>query len=153
MPIALIRHAHAGNRRDWSGDDRLRPLSTRGYRQASHLGEVLRAHSPQRVLTSPYTRCVATVAPLAAWLGRPSEATEDLAEGAGTQALALIRSLAEDKVALCTHGDVIAEVLVALADEDRLDLGPHPGQAKGSAWLLEADRGTFVKATYLAPSG
>jgi hypothetical protein len=67
--------------------------------------------------------------------------------------LALIRSLAHDKVALCTHGDVITDVLVALADEDRLDLGPHPRQAKGSAWVLHADLGRFVKATYLASPG
>src|SRR5690348_9332379 len=100
MPIALIRHAHAGNRRDWAGDDRLRPLSDRGQRQASHLGKALRSRSPQRVLSSPYTRCIATVTPLATWLGLQTETTEDLAEGAGTQALALIRGLGQDKVAL-----------------------------------------------------
>jgi hypothetical protein len=30
MRILLIRHADVGNRRDWIGDDRLRPISTRG---------------------------------------------------------------------------------------------------------------------------
>jgi len=40
---------------------------------------------------------------------------------------------------------------VALADEDRLDLGPAPRQAKGSAWVLEAKRGRFVRATYISP--
>jgi broad specificity phosphatase PhoE len=92
MPIALIRHAHAGSRRDWAADDRRRPLSPRGRRQADRLVALLRPYAPQRVLSSPYTRCVQTVDPLAAWLGVPAETTSDLAEGAGGQALTLIRS-------------------------------------------------------------
>jgi 8-oxo-dGTP diphosphatase len=103
------------------------------------------------VLSSPYTRCVETVTPLSTWLGVPTETSWELAEEAGRDALALIRSLAHEKVALCTHGDVIAEVLVNLAYEDRLDLGRHPRQAKGSAWVLESGDGRFVTATYLAP--
>jgi 8-oxo-dGTP diphosphatase len=152
MPILLIRHADAGDRRDWTGDDRLRPISARGRRQAQGLCKALRVRSPQRVWSSPYTRCLQTVKPLAAWLRVETEVTEDLSEGAGARAVALLRTIADDKVALCTHGDVLADILVALADEDHLDLGPRPRQAKGSAWLLEADRGTFVHASYLAPS-
>ena len=70
---------------------------------------------------------------------------------ASTTGLALVRQLADHSVALCSHGDVIPDVLVALADEDRLDLGPAPRQAKGSAWVLEAKRGRFVRATYISP--
>jgi 8-oxo-dGTP diphosphatase len=152
MPILLIRHADAGDRRDWTGDDRLRPISARGRRQAQGLCKALRVRSPQRLLSSPYIRCPQTVNPLADWLRVETEITEDLAEGAGGQAVALLRTIADDKVALCTHGDVLADILVALVDEDHLELGPHPRQAKGSAWLLEADGGTFVHASYLAPS-
>jgi 8-oxo-dGTP diphosphatase len=147
----LIRHADAGNRQDWTGDDHLRPLSSRGRGQANRLVATLRPWSPQRVLSSPYTRCVRTVDPLARSLGLEIEVTEDLAEGAGPRAVSLVQSLADDKVALCTHGDVIPEILVALADEYRLDLGSKPRQAKGSAWVLEAVKGTFLSATYLAP--
>jgi 8-oxo-dGTP diphosphatase len=149
VPVVLIRHAHAGQRRDWRGDDRLRPFSTRGHRRADRLPETLRACRPQRVLSSPYARCVQIVTPLAGCLGLATETSEHLAEGAGPQALALIRLLADDKVTVCTHGDVITDVLVALADEDRLDLGPNPRQAKGSAWVLLADLGRFVKAIYI----
>jgi hypothetical protein len=42
-------------------------------------------------------------------------------------------------------------MLIAPADDDRLDLGPGPSQAKGSTWVLEASGGRFVKATYLPP--
>jgi hypothetical protein len=54
------------------------------------------------------------------------------------------------KAAVCTHGDVIGEVLMALADKDGLDLGSDPRWAKGSAWVIEADLGRFVSATYVA---
>lgn len=152
MPVLLIRHAHAGSRKEWDGADLDRPLSPKGRRQAEALVAHLEVFAPQRILASPYVRCIETVAPLAASLSLPIEPTEALAEGSGVEALRLVRALADDKVALCTHGDVIPEVLVALADEDRVDLGPRPRQAKGSVWILEAHHGTFVRATYLVPS-
>jgi 8-oxo-dGTP diphosphatase len=152
VPVLLIRHAHAGSRKDWAGDDMDRPLSSKGRRQADALVGALEVFAPQRVLSSPYVRCVETVTPLATSLGLPIEPVEALAEGSGLEAVRLVRSLADDKVALCTHGDVIPEVLVALADEDRLDLGLRPRQAKGSVWVLEAHGHIFARATYLAPT-
>lgn len=35
--------------------------------------------------------------------------------------------------------------------EDGLALGPRPQLAKGSVWVLSAEDGRFVDATYLAP--
>ncbi len=152
MPVLLIRHAQAGSRKDWEGDDRARPLTNKGRKQAAGLVRELDGWAVQRVLSSPYTRCVETVKPLARELGIKVEVTDQLAEGHGAEALALVRSLATEKAALCTHGDVIPDVLVPLADEDRLDLGPRPRQAKGSVWVLEADGARFVRATYLPPA-
>lgn len=151
VTLLLIRHAHAGSRRDWVGDDRVRPLSPKGRRQARSLVAQLDPWAPARVLSSPYQRCVETVNPLADELGLKVEEVDDLAEGAGRQAVELVRSLHDSHVALCTHGDVIPEILVALADEDRLDLGSAPRQAKGSTWVLGSRNGRFVKATYLPP--
>jgi phosphohistidine phosphatase SixA len=153
VPLLLIRHAHAGSRRDSRVADQARRLSTKGYRQAKNLVAALEAYSPQRILSSPATRCLETVTPLAESIHVKVEPEESLAEGTGLAALALVRSLANEKIALCTHGDVIPEILVALADEDHLDLGPHPRQAKGSVWVLEAEGNRFVKAAYLAPPG
>ena len=149
--MLLIRHAHAGSRKDWPGDDRLRPLSAKGQRQATGLVTSLGPWAVQRILSSPYERCLQTVAPLATELSLAVESCPALAEGQGSKALALIRKLVDDKVAMCTHGDVIPEVLVAIADEDRVDLGPRPRQAKGSVWILEVTSGRFTKATYLGP--
>ena len=149
MPVLLIRHAHAGSRKDWKGDDRLRPVSDKGQAQAIALVRALDGWAVQRVLSSPYTRCMQTVAPLAEALGVKVEAVIELGEGHGPDAVHLVRSLVSEKVALCTHGDVIADILVALADEDRLDLGRRPRQAKGSTWILEANGRVFKRATYL----
>ncbi|MGI8754010.1 MAG: SixA phosphatase family protein [Acidimicrobiales bacterium] len=153
MPVLLIRHAHAGARKEWAGDDLLRPLSGKGRRQAGALVTTLGPWAVQRVLASPFERCLQTVAPLASELGLAVETCPALAEGEGSKALKLVRSLVDDKVALCTHGDVIPDVLVPLADEDRIDLGPRPRQAKGSVWILEATAGRFTRATYLPPGG
>ncbi len=151
VTLLLIRHANAGSRKDWSGDDRLRPLSTKGRRQARTLVDQLEPWAPSRVLSSPYRRCMETVKPLADDLGLKVEGVDELAEGAGRRSVELVRSLHDTHVALCTHGDVIPEILVALADEDRLDLGPAPRQAKGSTWVLLSHNGRFVEARYLPP--
>jgi broad specificity phosphatase PhoE len=152
MPVLLIRHADAGSRRDWSGTDRERGLSKKGRRQAQALIPVVEKYAPARLLSSPYLRCVQTLQPAASGLDLAIEICDELAEGRAEDALKLIRVLAGEEVAVCTHGDVIPEVLTALADEDRLDLGPEPRQAKGSVWVLESSGNRFVGAEYLAPS-
>jgi 8-oxo-dGTP diphosphatase len=151
MPVLLIRHADAGSRRDWQGTDRERILSKKGRRQAQALIPVVEKYLPTRLLSSPYRRCEETLQPAASALDLPVEMCEDLAEGRGASALELIRSLAGTDVAICTHGDVIPDVLTALADEDRLDLGPEPRQAKGSVWVLEPSGERFVGAEYIVP--
>ena len=108
MTSVLVRHASAGDRDDWSGDDRLRPLDARGRRQADALVELLRPLEIRRVVSSPYVRCVETVEPLAAALGLPVEQDQRLAEGAGRAALEVLR---EQGVVGCTHGDVVEELL------------------------------------------
>lgn len=153
VPILLIRHANAGARSEWAGEDRLRPLSGKGARQAASLVKSLGPWKPERILSSPYVRCVETVDPLAKRLRLKVETTEELAEGSVAEAIALVRAMAKDgAVAICTHGDIVPEVLVTLADEDHLDLGPSPRQAKGSVWILETEGDKFVRATYLPPS-
>jgi 8-oxo-(d)GTP phosphatase len=108
-------------------------------------------YAPQRVLSSPYRRCLMTVEPLARRLNVHVEEVDELAETHGAAALRLLRDVAEDKVALCTHGDVLTEVLAALAVEDNVDFGPHPPLAKGSVWVLDADDGRFTRAAYNGP--
>lgn len=112
MIVYLNRHARAGHRESWSGDDdSLRPLDERGERQAQALVELLADRDFTRIVSSPYTRCLQSVEPLAEARVLQVEAVDALAEGAGeAAALELFRSLAAPAVA-CVHGDLI-EALV-----------------------------------------
>ena len=108
MTSVIVRHAAAGDREDWDGDDFHRPLDAKGRRQAAELVELLRPFGVRRVVSSPYVRCVQTVEPLAAALGLRLEQDDRLAEGEGAAAADLLR---EDGVVCCSHGDV-ADALV-----------------------------------------
>lgn len=104
----LLRHASAGDRFHWDGEDDLRPLDERGWRQAAELVDVLVPLGVRRIVSSPYTRCYQTVEPLAVALGLAVEHDERLAEGAEDAAAELLR---EEGVVACTHGDVIHALL------------------------------------------
>lgn len=152
MTVLLVRHADAGDRSLWTGDDRVRPLNRRGEEQAAKLVALLAPFRPQRILSSPWLRCVDSVRPLATALGLDVEETDGLAEGAGAAAIDLVAKLAEDVAVLCTHGDVIPDVLDALA-AGGVGLGPAPRLKKGSTWVLEPGPGPagITKAWYLPP--
>ena len=104
----VLRHASAGDRRRWDGDDRLRPLDERGQRQAAELVDELSPLEIRRIVSSPYARCVQTVEPLAEELGLEVELDDRLAEGAGSAAADLLR---DEGILACTHGDVIHDLL------------------------------------------
>jgi 8-oxo-dGTP diphosphatase len=148
---ALIRHAEAGNRENWDGDDRLRPLNEEGWRQARALVESLAELPLRRILSSPYVRCVQTVEPLARARGLPIEETDSLAEGAGLPAvMTLFGELAGTPSALCTHGDIMQEVCEHLVDMG-LILPSQLRYEKGCAWVLEERYGELVAARYVPP--
>jgi phosphohistidine phosphatase SixA len=63
--LLLVRHADAGDKRDWDGPDLLRPLSPVGGRQAVGLVERLWDYPVEQILSSPAVRCHQTVQPLA----------------------------------------------------------------------------------------
>ncbi len=112
MIVFLTRHAWAGDSEKWTGDDRLRPLDERGRRQAEALVSQLEGREIDRIVSSPYLRCVETVIPLAAARGLEVEEDEALAEGAGPgPALELFRSAAGSPLLVCVHGDLCAALL------------------------------------------
>jgi hypothetical protein len=98
---------------------------------------------------------VDTVWPLAERLGIKVVRHDALFEGAGaTAALTLMRRLRGRAVALCTHGDVMQEVLEKL-DADGVDLDGGIRLAKGAYWTFDFDaRGDIRRAVYHpAPRG
>jgi len=110
--VLLVRHARAGDREAWEGDDRLRPLDEKGRKQAEGLVALLADYPVERLLSSPFVRCTQTLEPLAAARGLEVEEAPELAEGSTSEdVMRLVRSLHDGCVALSTHGDVVEEVL------------------------------------------
>jgi 8-oxo-(d)GTP phosphatase len=99
VTVVLLRHASAGDRDDWDGDDRFRPLDKKGRKQAQLLAEELRRTA--RLVSSPFARCVQTLEPF----GLPVETDDRLAEGATREDVEALVAEADDAV-LCTHGDI-----------------------------------------------
>ena len=151
MPLLLVRHAHAGSRSAWRGDDRLRPLSPKGRSQALVLVPVLASFGPSRVLSSPYLRCTQTVEPVAAALGLEVEPDEALADGSGTEAVALLWSLAGTTAVICTHGDVATAVFEAVGQAAAAGSDQRPALQKGSLWVLGESTGTLEVVDHLQP--
>ena len=152
VTIFLVRHAHAGKRSEWDGDDDARPLSERGRAQTAAITGLLADRSIRRVLSSPSRRCVETVEPLAAELGLDVGIDHRLAEGAGgDDALELLLGLDGDHGVVCTHGDLIPVLLRRLVALGMEVDGPLLDQ-KGSVWTIHVKGGTPTKGRYTPPA-
>lgn len=153
MIVHLVRHACAGRKNGWPGPDDDRPLDVAGVAQAVSLERALH-HTPVGALvSSPLRRCVQTLEPLAAHLGREVTTTGALTPDASADAVvALLLDDAMADAVVCTHGETMQALLPRLdvvvpADEDGLS-------RKGTAWTLEVDAGAgrIVVADHLVPS-
>lgn len=150
MTLLFLRHAHAGDRTQWQGDDRRRPLSDRGREQATAVVSLYTDRDVDRILTSPSTRCVQTVEPLAAARGIAIEEVDELAEGTPPDTVGrLLRDLAGTDAVLCTHGDVIELVMTDLTHRGVVVDDP-PRWAKASTWVIDDGREP-THAAYLPP--
>jgi len=150
MALYLVRHGVAVGRSIWDGDDVRRPLTAKGERQAQALVRLLAGSDVRRIHSSPAARCHDTVVPLAEQRGLDIHDTAVLVEGgAGREATALVVQLAAKKgdTVLCTHGDLIPEILRRLV-RDGLDLESELQFAKGSTWELLTHDGTLRSARY-----
>ena len=158
VTVYLVRHASAGVRNDADPHDDDRPLDDDGLRQAAQLAEWLRHEPVRRIVTSPYLRCRQTVEPLAAALGLTVEVDDRLGEGtpvedswgllAGLAGTPGANGTAGDAVVLCSHGDVIPD-LVRRAQGRGMLVPGKSGCAKGSAWILQHwDGEAFATGVY-----
>lgn len=150
MALYLVRHAKAGDRHRWSGPDELRPLSPAGQRQAAGLVELLGRHARGPILSSPSLRCVQTVEPLARDRGLTVATIPQLAEGTSfVDVLELLAGLPDGAV-LCSHGDLIPDVVDALCRRG-MEVRGQPDWRKGATWVLERRDGSFVAGHALPP--
>lgn len=140
---AVVRHAHAGERKAWSGNDALRPIDEVGRAQAERIATVLSLIEPRRLLAATPLRCKQTLEPLAAALGgapivqdgvfaEPADPGEAPAR-AKLAAQRLLDLRAGGLPVICSQGKVMPTLVATLRDED----DPTPYRTpKGTGWLL-----------------
>jgi 8-oxo-dGTP diphosphatase len=139
VTLYIVRHAKAGSRHDFRGDDRMRPLSASGQRQAHALCEKLVAAGVSTYASSPFLRCIETLQPAARACGVRVELHEVLAEGHhGGEVIDLLATL-PDHAAVCSHGDVIPETIAAL-ERRGCTITSAPEWRKGSVWVVERSK-------------
>jgi phosphohistidine phosphatase SixA len=150
-PAYLVRHAKAGDRRTWTGDDPSRPLSKTGRRQAKALVRVLSSRVIERLLSSPAVRCVDSLRPLADQRGLPIEPRDEQLEGAPLSGLlGSLDELRSTPSVVCGHGDLIPAVVEHLEAQGAI-VASERGWKKASIWVLEREAGLIVRATYIPP--
>ncbi|HWA67020.1 MAG TPA: NUDIX domain-containing protein [Mycobacteriales bacterium] len=81
-PCLIVRHASAGERSSWAGNDRERPLDALGDDQAEALVPLLAAYDIRRVMSADVLRCLETIGPYAA-VARLTVESEPLLSEAG----------------------------------------------------------------------
>ena len=139
FPIIALRHAKAIGREEWDGEDAARPLSSRGRRQADSIVGPLLAFGVRKLISSPAVRCMKTVAPLSAALGRKIDKSKLISQDAWEEGASDARTVIGERVrarkpaVLCSHGPVLPEILSELA----MATGTLRGSYLGSASALE----------------
>jgi hypothetical protein len=78
------------------------------------------------------------VQPVAQALALSVESVDPLAEGHGTDALSLLRSMAGGSAVLCTHGDVATEILESLVPEAEAARRTDLRLQKGEVWVIKS---------------
>ncbi|MDO5700201.1 MAG: NUDIX hydrolase [Bowdeniella nasicola] len=136
--VLVVRHARAKKRSAFTGGEADRPLTKKvGAAQAAGLVPLLSAYGVSEVVTSPWQRCTATLAPYLEATGITPISKRSLTEDAHAERPAKVRRLmtrdvltGTSNLALCTHRPVLPTVIEALK--------AHAGEAVAAA-LPQAD--------------
>jgi len=144
-----VRHAKAGSRSHWSGDDSRRPLSKKGLKQAEALVTAFEPFPIAAIFSSPFLRCVQTVEPLARARKLALKQSPALAEGHGLAgAMQFMDDSKLDHAVLSTHGDIVWELVEELVKRHVIKPGTG-GFDKGSTWVVEVEAGALKKARFI----
>ena len=143
--LIALRHGKAAPRTGALPDAR-RPLTARGVKQSASLVDTITAWRPLRIISSTATRCVTTVAPLAAATGIPIKQTDLISQDALESDEADVRGVVGKRVrarktaVLCSHGPVLPEILREIA----LATGSQTSSALSEAANLDTGGFTIV---------
>ena len=154
--VLVVRHASAGSRSAWVGDDHLRPLDESGYQQAEELVRLLAHFDPSEIVSADFLRCRQTVAPLAEALGLEVRETPIVSEegypGHEAEAVELLRSIGgpHHSSVVCSQGDVIPDLLARIATVDAVDI-PSETSKKASTWALTFQLDRLIGCEYFPP--
>lgn len=130
-PVLIVRHAKAKPRGNWTKAEGERPLAATGRRQAQALSRMLEAWQPANVASSPWLRCVQTVAPYATLHAMKIKNIKALTEHAATRHPERARKAVQRlfnkyrSQAVCTHRPVLPMVLEVLAKNSTPDLAKY----------------------------
>lgn len=148
--VYLVRHAKAGERRIWEGNDVSRPLSLSGERQAAAIGKRLAKREATTLYSSPYMRCIQTLEPLGKTLGTKVRKEQRLLEGEPFEGVLDLLAEVEAGAVLCSHGDIIPAVIQALVRRG-MEVQTPPDWRKASIWVLKRKKGRITKGKVWPP--
>ena len=154
--VLLVRHAHAHDRKTWSGDDNLRPLDKKGRRQAEMLVPMLMGYRPTAVYSAVPDRCQQTAAPLAAELNLPIHVDAMLGDDAWLEHKDEARAAFETIVNRGGTPVIVSQGITIPSFIQDLDPIFMQGQLddlpakKASVWVLSFNGGELTGADYLA---
>ena len=142
VPWILVRHASAGRKSGWTGDEPARPLDARGAAEAAALAALMACYGSARVISSPAERCVATVLPYAARMGTKIEIeplfSADRADPAKAAARASAVAAERLPTVICAHRENVPVLLRAMCAQLGSPVPAGPPLPKGGFWVLHA---------------
>lgn len=119
-PLIILRHGRARSRSTWKDGEASRPLLSEGNAQAEALPKLLKAYGAKLVFSSPWTRCLSTIAPYAqstrVKVKTSPEFTEAANEKKPQQTKVLLANLVNlgKSLVICTHRPVLPSLIEEL---------------------------------------
>jgi 8-oxo-(d)GTP phosphatase len=149
--LVLVRHAQAVKRKDWDGKDTKRPLTDTGQATAERLVDVLATVGVDRIHSSDAERCLATISPYAAELGRQIHVHPEISERGYEAEPSALKGMAEHAwkpgriTVVCSHRPVLPALSKAL--------GLKVGKFSPGAFLIahQLEDGRLVYERFRAP--
>lgn len=153
--LLLVRHAKAGSRKRFHGEDRLRPLDDEGRQQANALVALCQAFGASQVYAADRVRCEQTVQPLAdalevvvraepllseeGWTADPAQGARRVQEVLGAGGVPV----------LCSQGGVIPQLVAHWAQASGLAVVASHTR-KASTWVVSSRHGQVLAMDHLS---